>query len=241
MFASLIEFLFIEFSPFLVVGLSSLYFVAKNWSLSPYILVFGWIFFIFILLSKAILECNKNKWIHKINECLKPYQIKDFIKESFQSSYTHSNWIGYTAGLFAFANTLLGCPYIWYNLNIFKIFYSAIKFLTNCYTYIMNPPLLLLAFDNWKDSIPFFGTALNFGTEYVHIIITKSSEGSIEIPLVISVATGIFTIINILAYNFPSNVYKVFLKMQNLINQNSEPEPDSVSINDNNLQKNSRN
>jgi hypothetical protein len=194
------DFLYNEVSPFLIVGLSTLYFVASEIPVVPYILVAGWLATCFIFTVRVFRVCWKRGWIKAAVKWLKYYLSKAWIQSILGLRYVLNNLPGRVLGLFAVINLFLFIPWIKHNIKIFKLVRATIQLIRDCVEYIRNPPELLRAFDIWKDSIPIFGRMLNFGQYYVDYVLEECGTGSHKVLIIIPIVTIILGGCAVFAY-----------------------------------------
>jgi hypothetical protein len=197
---SAVNYAYSEASPILVVSLSVLYFVAKQWAATPYVLVSGWLVFIAIITAKALLEAYRNGWLRATYRWLEFYLTKAWIKALLGLRYIRDTMIGRTAGLFAVVNLALFGPWVWYNVDLLKWVKSTVELVRTCVKYIADPPALLSAFEVWKGSIPLFGRTLDAGTNYVQRAIRDCKDGSLLVLVKVILVTVCLGVVAILAY-----------------------------------------
>ncbi len=199
-----------EISPFLVVGLSLLYFVARNIFFAPHILIFGWLLIGCMLIIHMIRKLIQKGWIPWIRDLIKNALSKTWITLLFGIEKIRNNWTGRVLGLFAMTNLLFFLPWIYYNLDLFAWIRSSYTLLFKCFKSLFDPIALLDAFDTWKSTIPVLGIVLTEGTVYVDLMLQACKNGDLNVLIIIPVMTMIILSFAIIAYAI-SNIDHTFV------------------------------
>ena len=194
------DFLYNEVAPIMIVGLSVLYFVAKEVFFAPYVLVAGWMLVCLIIGVRVVREAMRRGWLRWLWRMAKHYLTTAWIKAILGLRYIRDNLAGRVMGLFAIVNLSLFGSWIYYNVDLLRWVRSTVQLVRDCIEYIRNPPELLKAFNIWKNSIPVFGRMLNYGTVYVDYVIDGCKHGSHSVLLVIPLVSLVLAASAVAAY-----------------------------------------
>jgi len=189
-----------EVSPFVVVGLSMLYFVARNVFFVPHILISGWLLIGCMISIQIVKKLIQKGWLLCIVTFIRQALSKTWVAVLLGIQTMRNNWIGRVCGLFAMTNLLFFFPWIYYNVDLFAWIRSTCVLVFQCFESLFDPVALLNAFDTWKDTVPVLGMALTRGTVYVDTMLKACQNGDVNVLIIIPFVTFVILCCAILAY-----------------------------------------
>jgi hypothetical protein len=195
-------------SPPLFVASSIIYFFGSSKmsstlhlkTVTPYLVVWGKLSVIAMLLSKAVSEGVRRGWIRIALEWIRFYFKLTWIKIILGLRYLVDSWLGMSLGLFAVSDLCLLLIWAHYNIDPLKWVRSTLDLIRSFFFYIRDPPALMEAFNTWKDSIVILGRVLRFGVWWIDRVFDKSRNGSLFVILEILAMTFILASLAVLAY-----------------------------------------
>ena len=185
-------FVYTEVSPFVVVALVLLYFVARKFWFAPHVLIFGWLLVGLLILTQWIQKLVMKGWVAWFFKLAKQLLNKTWINVLLGVEKLRNNWLGRVLGILALTNLLLLVVWAYYNVDLLAWIRSTVILLCDCVQAFFDPVAMLRSFDTWKNTVPILGKFLNIGTEYVDHIWATCERGTPEALIIVpAVSAGI--------------------------------------------------
>jgi hypothetical protein len=181
-------FVYTEVSPFVVVGLCLLYFVARKLWFAPHVLIFGWLLIGIMLLARVVQQLVQKGWVRWVADLGRHILSKTWIAILLGVERLRNNWFGRVLGILAVANLSLLTVWMYYNVDLLAWIRSTVILIKECIGAFSDPVQMLISFETWKDTVPLLGRFLKRGTVYVDEMWTECELGNlivlVSVPMV---------------------------------------------------------